>query len=147
VHPFNARIRTDSLLLFLDEPGPALVDLSKATKLNDLVFRPGPRRVRWIIAALQTITPNHRDLRQITIRIPSYWILLGIPANVRAFVGEAHGKLWLDIDRLLIQLWETHLIRPKVICPTEGGMEFTIGYLLPEITKRGMIDVVEYTLA
>jgi hypothetical protein len=49
---------------------PASIDLSKATKLKDVVFQPRSREVEWVTMALQTITSKHRDLRQISIHMP-----------------------------------------------------------------------------
>ena len=39
--------------------GPAPIDFSKVTKPKDVVFRPGSRRVEWVVTTLQTITPKH----------------------------------------------------------------------------------------
>jgi hypothetical protein len=64
------RVCTDNLLLFLDGSEPASIDLSKATKLKDVVFQPKSWSVEWITTALRTITPKHRDLRQISIHDP-----------------------------------------------------------------------------
>ena len=144
---FDACSRDNGLLLLLGNPRSGSVDLSKATKLKDVVFRPGPWRVEWVTAALQTITPNHRDLRQITIRIPHHLTHAGVLANIERSIGEAHARLWLDLDLFLAQLWETRSIRTKVICTTEGSMGVNIECLFPEMMKRGIIDLVEYDLA
>jgi hypothetical protein len=143
---FDACSRDNGLLLFLGNPRSGSVDLSKATKLKDVVFRPGPWKVEWVIAALQTITPNHRDLRQITIRIPHHLTHAGALANIRRSIGEAHVRLWLDLDLFLAQLWETRSIRTKVVCTTERSTGVDIGCLFPEMTKRGILDLVEYDL-
>jgi hypothetical protein len=137
--------RTDNLLLFLGElAGPASIDLSKATKLKDVVFRPEPRRVEWVITTLQTITLEHRDLRQISIHLPDYLTLAVALINLRQTTGEAGFEEWLDLDRLLIQFWESRSIRPNVKSVTGGGMRDCIGLLLPQITKRGVIDILEH---
>ena len=117
------------------------MDLSKATKLKDVVFRPGMRRVEWVVKALQTITPKSQDLRQLIIDIPHDYTLSGLGDNDEEAVGEpVHGQ-WPDLDRLLIQFWESHSIRPKVVFTAGHGVEDFIGSLLPEITKRGIVDV------
>jgi hypothetical protein len=72
VSPSYICVRTDNLLPFLDKPGSASFNLSKATKLKDIMFRLNWLRVQWVAAALKTITPEHRDVRQITIHIPEY---------------------------------------------------------------------------
>jgi hypothetical protein len=135
----------DSLLIFIDElAGSASIDLSKTTKLKDVVFRPEPRKVEWVITALQTITPEHRDLRHISIHLPYYLTLAVVLTNLRQTLGEAGFEKWLDLDRLLIQFWESRSIRPKVISMMNHGIGDHIGRLLPEITKRGVIDILEY---
>ena len=134
-------VRTDNLLLLPGESRSAPVDLSKATKLKDVTFRPGLQRVEWVIRALQTITPEHRDLRQITIRMPWY-PLAEVLANIRQTVGDTHYRLWLDLDRLLVQLWESRSIRPKVI-RMKRCTEESVGRFFPEITKREIIDFVD----
>ena len=143
VRPFGARVRTGGLLLLPVDPpqGSASTDLSKATKLRDVVFQVGSQRVRWITTALQTITPEHKDLRQISFEIPDDFIL----ARADADVGETIYRQWVDFDRLLVRLWESRSIRPKIVGATKGEQETReyIGCLLPEITKRGVIDVAD----
>jgi len=60
--------------------------------------------------------------------------------------STTHGE-WMDLDRLLVQFWESHLTDPKVIrMAWEGRKPDVRGYvecLLPELTKRGVIDLVE----
>jgi hypothetical protein len=146
VRPVSICVRTDNLLFLpdefiLSESRSAPIDLSKATKLKDVVFRPGPLRVEWVVRALQTITPEHRNLQQITIHIPYYLTIVRDFADIRQVIGIAQYGVWWDLDRLLVQLWESRSIRPKVICamdPGVGGVEL----FLPEITKRKIIDFV-----
>ena len=94
--------------------------------------------IQWVTTPLQTITFEHRELRQISIQLP-YLIF----ANVRRAIGEeAYGR-WLDLDRLLVQLWESHSIRPKVIWTGgEQDAKDCAGFLLPGITRRG-IAIIE----
>ena len=51
-----------TLLMFTGNQGPASVDLSKTTRLNDADF--------WSVA-LRTVTESHRDFQQISMYIPS----------------------------------------------------------------------------
>ena len=124
------------------------VDLTKATKLRKVVFRPNSWSVEWITTALQTITAEHWDLREISIRM-CYPIVhkfsgAGIDADVREAVGEAGYGEWLELDRLLIQLWESRPSRLMIVFTEERDMGSSTGCLLPEITKRGIIDLVEW---
>jgi hypothetical protein len=139
---------TDSLLLFLVKPVSVPIDLSKTTKLKDVVFQPMSRSVKWVITTLKT-TSKHRDLREISIYLPYSVATAGADADAgRIIVGENFGE-WLDLDRLLVEFWESSSIRPKVVCRTRAGGErdtsHCVGYqlLLPEITRRGIIDLVE----
>ena len=91
--------------------------------------------------ALQTIAPNH-ELREISIRVAYYSSFARTSTGDNA--GQTGGGPWHcpGLDRLLIQLWESRSIRPKVIY-TEPGVAGYIGRLLPEMTGRGLIDLVE----
>jgi hypothetical protein len=92
--------------------------------------------------ALQTITPKHQHLRQISIPMAYYRSAVAGPGpNVRQTIGEANFEQWLNLDRLLVQLWESHSIRPKVVCTAGHDVEDFIGSLLPEIMRRGVVDV------
>ena len=127
--------------------GHSSVDLSNATKLRGVVFRPGSPTVAWIIMALQTITPSHRDLQHISIQVPYDFTFIDASADVLEIVGEAISRQWLDLDRLLVHLWESRSIRPKVIPVAKmwGGklldMRYCIECLLPEVTKGGIVDL------
>jgi hypothetical protein len=129
----------DPLFPFPGEPGSASIDLSKATKLKDVVFRLVSWSVEWITIPLQTITPEHQDLRQITIHV---LYRLTTDANAVRTIGE-----WTDLDLLLVKLWESRSIRPRVEGVAEQDMRSCVERLLPEITRRGIVDLVERTLA
>lgn len=101
--------------------------------------------VGWVTTALQTIPPEHQDLRQISIHAPYHLTEAG--ADVEQVIGEQIFWQWLDLDRLLVQLWEACSIRSKVVCTmlSKGGQDKRdcIGCLLPELTMRGIFDLVE----
>jgi hypothetical protein len=117
-------VRTDNLLLFLAKLKSASIDLSKTTKLKDVVFKPISRRVKWITKTLKT-TPKLQDLREISIYLPYYVTATDVGANVGEAIEEEALEEWLDLDRLLVQFWESSSIRPKVTCPTqiEGALD------------------------
>jgi hypothetical protein len=123
-------------------PRLASIDLSNATKLKDVVFQPISRNVKWIPAILRTAL-KLRDLREISIYLPNYITATSVGTDIGRVIGEENGREWLDLDRLLVQFWESSSIRPKVVCSTQMDTGNSIGYqcLLPEITKRGIIDL------
>jgi hypothetical protein len=144
VCPFSIRARTDNLLLFLAKPRSASIDLSKATKLKDVAFCPKSRSVKWITTTLKT-TPKLQDLREIAVYLPLYVTTAG--ANIRQEFEEEDWEEWLDLDRLLVQFWESTSIRPKVVPSVQVNhirdTADCIGYrfLLPELTKQGIVDL------
>jgi hypothetical protein len=101
--------------------------------------------------ALRTITPKHRDLRQFSIFVPHGLIhgltIAGAGADVGQTTGEPVREEWSNLDRLLVRFWESHSIRPKVVCTreAEGGRDpmDCVGRLLVEIVEGGIIDRVE----
>src|SRR6266478_1268943 len=165
VRTSGTRIRTSNSLLFLAQPGTSSIDLSQARRLKGVVFWVGAasRSVDRITMALRTITPKHRNLRQILIYVQFIPALMRAYTNPRRIVGEQAFGQWLDLDCLLVQFWESFSIRPKIVCvmQTKGGRdscpydsisrvlpEFRdvrdcVAYLLPEATRRGMIGPVE----
>ena len=126
-----------------------MIDLSKVTKLKDAAFGPGLWDVEWITMTLQTIAPAHRDLRQISIYIPYRSDDLG--RHFTQTIEEAILRQWLALDRLLVQLWESHSIRPRVAHlkseeeEENEWMRECIEGLLPEMTGRGIIELAEFT--
>jgi len=126
----------------------ASIDLSGATRLKDAAFRYESHNIDWITSALRTITSEHQDFQQITIYIPRLrlWTLFTIDADGEATFGEPFRGQWLDLDRLLVQFWESRSIRPR-ICPRLEeecrDAEICLKFLLPEITKRGVFDLFE----
>ena len=148
VRPFNIYPHAYSLLPFPGEPWSTLIDLSKATKLCDMVFQPVSLDVEWITMALRTVTPEHRDLRQISIRVPCFSTLHAVDAYLGQAIGETTRRQWSDLDHLLVRFWEARSIRPIVVCRrsrrTNKDMRDRIEGLLPEVVGRGVIiDLVE----
>jgi len=135
-----------SLFLFPVEPESTSIDLSKATRLGAVAFRVNSCSVEWVTTALQTIPPENQDLRQISIHPPFHLTSAG--ADVEETVVDRIFWQWLDLDRLFVRFWEERSISPKVVCTTlnmgnQGTARDCIGRLLPEITMRGIIDLVE----
>ena len=52
-----------------DGPAPNRVDLSKATKLQSVVFQPTSMDTGWIAATLKKITVKNRDFQQISVNV------------------------------------------------------------------------------
>ena len=144
VRLFSTRVSIDNLPLFLDFSQPTQVNLGKAKKLKDLSFAcwmlPG-----WILATLRTIARDHRELERITLTILSSQGL-NEPEDVKRATGGAYPE-WLEVDRLLAQLSESHSIRVNVVYDirrdAEGERERgRMEILLPEVVTRGIVDLV-----
>ena len=92
---------------------------------------------------LQTITPKDRNLRRVSIYVPHHHTPINFCANVKQTMGEAGFEQWLALDRLLVQLWESHSVRLMVMSVGRGRERHDerdrVGSLLPEITRRGII--------
>ena len=107
----------------------------------DVVFRPGSLATTWITTALQTITSENQDLREVSIHTPNdLTFILGTDASVYGDIYEQ----WLALDRCLVELWESRSIRPNVIGTVLVGMGYSLrdalGTMMPEMTKRGWLD-------
>ena len=125
-----------------DHSWEALIDLSKATKLKDVIFNLDWLSVAWVSSTLKTITSRHRDLREVLIEVhalsdPTVW-----PTDA-ADVEDEIWEEWEDLDRTLVQLWESHAVRAKIKYYSgkrEESREF-MEDLLPEVTKRGIVEL------
>ena len=109
-----------------DRPGmPPPLDLSKAPKLKDMEFVVGWAGVQWIITTLQGTIPKY--LRQISI----YSYGTRYPPTVE---GEQE---WMELDRLLVELWTSYSILPKIAyC---DRLDWFAPLVLPELTSRGIV--------
>ena len=57
-------------------------------------------------------------------------------------IGETAYLKWMETDHVLAQLHESHSIRPKVVFwENEQWMRGCMECLLPEVTKRGIVDL------
>lgn len=91
--------------------------------------------IHWIVAALRTVESN--NFQQIVIRLYTPY------EN-----EETEGEDWEDLDRLLVQFWTSHSIRPQLGYATDSGgwdMRDRVPCLLPELTRRELIDLFEYS--
>ena len=124
------------LLFEVVEHNKPLLDLSKLTKLKEVVFGCTGSDVQRIIMTLQTA--ESINLKQITIHSPTAF---------RKPIVESAYQEWQDLDRLLLRFWTSRSIRPKIGCKNgkEGcDLRYLVPRLLPELTSRGIVDLVEY---
>ena len=107
-------------------------DLSKVTKLKDVEFRWYKPDIQWITMSLQTIKSS--NLRQITIAIGAFVLF-----------DEAVRQQWRGLDRLLVQLWTSRSILPRIIygrVDRGDSLGDLVPSLLPELTTRGAVSAV-----
>jgi hypothetical protein len=86
--------------------------------------------------ALQTV--RSKNLQQITIN----------PYGI--FASRIGGKVrqeWQELDRLLLQFWTSHSIRPRINYKTGRVGDDDLGVLapslLPELTRKGAVDLIK----
>ena len=94
--------------------------------------------VEWITATLQTI--KSKTLQHITL----------YPATTAHMVEDAVYEEWQELDCLLVQLWTLHPIRLQLMYRMGEGegerdLRDHILSLLPELSRRGLVDLVEGT--
>ena len=124
-----------------------MFDLPKSVRLKDLALRVISERVGWIAMELRTITPGHRELRKIAIRV--HLATGSTDPDLRHTIQEEILGQWSELDHVLAQLWESHSIRSKIICfspptSTENNAKECVGWLLPTVTRRGILAPVEW---
>ena len=96
---------------------------------------------------LRTITPEHKNLQQISIYIPRirhYW-------GGRTVAGDSDAEnyplRWSDLGRLLVELWKSHSVHSTVVFPrTEHGSATAADWarlFMPRLVERGIFDPVD----
>ena len=117
---------------------PPPLDLSHAIKLKDVGFHFDNLSVKWIVATLQTAKSKY--LRQITIFSST---------SFDTVEGEVRRE-WQDLDHLLVRLWTSRLIIPKIkyiSAPEREDVDLgeVAPSLLPELVSRGVVcEVGDY---
>ena len=115
-------------------------DLSQATKLEYVGFRPVSLRIGWITRALRAITDEHQALRRILVvlDVPIFWNSPHIRKTEGLF------EQWLDLDRILVHLLDSFSIRANVrwvVGKSIGIVADSVEDFLPEMTRRGMVTL------
>ena len=129
-------------------PGP--IDLSKATKLKDMIFL-SIWELSWVTSTLQTITHDHRNLQRLAIDAS---VVLrefeNTPtSDTRDILEETTYREWLELDSLLAGLWESHSISLKVLYDQyvemdEDEARARMETLLPEVMGKGRAELVSF---
>lgn len=125
----------DALLPHLASPRATPFNLSTTLKLKRLMFvwihQPG---VPLIVDTLQTV--ESKNLQDIALQ-PA--MLYGLEGSVR--------QEWQNLDRLLVQFWTSHSIRPKLMYKVWMGRDVRdyASRALPGLARRGLTDLVEFS--
>ena len=106
------------------------IDLSKASKLKYLEFVLADPSVQWITMTLRTVKSKNLQF----IGINPY-------DDGPQIISEADHQEWQVLDHLLVQFWTSHSIRPWVMY-MEEDLKDRVPSLLPELTRRGLVDLV-----
>ena len=106
---------------------PPPLDLSHAAKLKSVELRFESLSARWIVATLQTAKTEFR-------RVTDF---IGVCFDM---VEEVDHREWQDLDHLLVRLWASHLIVPKLRYVVTKEARSLVPTLLPELVNRGLVD-------
>ena len=149
MRPFETRVRTDGLPVFLDELVPGFVDLSKAVGHKDVSIE-WTCDLLWVALTLRTITRDHRNLQRISLEASCYAQFVDVddPADLRDAIGETLYQGWLELNDVLVQLWESHRIRSEVVYEIPRGIRgrraaHPVKSLLSRAMARGVVRLVE----
>ena len=108
------------------------LDLFEVTKLKYVIFSCNGSDVQWITTTVKIA--ESKNPQQVAIHLYA-----DIPVQIR----EAVRRAWEDLDRLLVELWTSSSVRPKIVYQTGKGKD-DIGdplpRLLPELTRRGVVE-------
>jgi len=107
------------------------INLSRARKLRDVLFRCRRLHAQWISKTLRTARPENLQL-----------LSLELPHSVA--VEGAIRQEWLDLDSLLVEFWVSHSLRLVIRAAENGGKELRdyVARFLPELAGRGIADLV-----
>ena len=132
------------LMCVLDYSQEASIDLSKVTKLKEVTFHLQHLSVACVTLTLKTITSEHRDIQESLIQARALSNLTDWPTSTAAVGDNTRGQ-WLDLERILIQLWKLHTACAKIgyYPGMRGECHQLMGDLLPEATKRGIVELVK----
>ena len=147
--PFSTYVPIDNLPLFVGDPSVGSIDLSKAKKLQDAEFgcRVHPRSV---VATLRTVADDHRNLQRVLLDAVEVLIAphpnYSDPESFVRAIGATYGE-WLELDHLLVRLWQAHSIRVKFMYQVPASIgektsRLCVESLLPELTARGVVDLI-----
>ena len=96
------------------------------------MFRYAGLHAEWITKTLNTV--KSKNLHSLSLKLPR--------SGIEDPVWEVAHQEWLDLDRLLVQFWDSHKLRSKVIYATEKDAKDEVAKFFPELTRRGIVDVL-----
>lgn len=132
------RCSTDNLPPRVESARTTPLDFSNAKQLRDVEFVCEKSDVRWITEVLRTA--EIRNLKSVSV-VVSHFVALHASRLDAADLG------WSDLDRLLVELWALNSLRLRVMCRSRDGWkdpEGDVAKVLPESTRRGIVDLVKY---
>jgi len=129
--------RSCNLPSSVSNPTPASINLSKATNLRHAGFRAELPTAMWVVAALQTIAPQRRDLsRSRSTRTP-----LTASRSPRPIPKSDEQ---LDLHHLLALSWESRLTRSKIwytaLAMGKKRMCECMGFYYDERREIGLVE-------
>ena len=80
-------------------------------------------------------TVKSKTLQRITIHLHS--------ATIRDPIEEV-AQGWQDLDHLLVRFWTSRSVRLRLVYEGGNYLRDHAPSLLPELTKRGLVDLVEH---
>ncbi|KAF9780807.1 hypothetical protein BJ322DRAFT_283979 [Thelephora terrestris] len=110
-----------------------LIDLSNYPKIQALEFRCSRADIQWVTTILRNVRPE--NIHQISIGL-SYRAFPHLPCQSCS-----------DLDSCLVRCWTSHSLRVKFMHGPVNELEGTrerIALLFPQITRRVVVEVVEY---
>jgi len=114
--------------------GTTELNLSELTRLRDVAFFCREPIVGWITKALDTI--RSKRLQQVSLEFDHY-------VAIGDAIWERGRQEWSDLDCFLVRFLDSNPLRLRVTYKPEEGMSDHMAGLLPELTRRGIVELVQ----